>query len=126
MASKVVDYCNVGVTVSGLAETIDQDANLKGELKDALKDFIEENDISWLKEQCSPTTKILLIHLLPIMTVARRSEKLQKAPEIVPQMKRELATATLRNVFHRKVPCEPEITARPHRDATSPTRVKLV
>ena len=44
---RVVDYCNVGVTVSGLAETIDQDANLKGELKDALKDFIEERKIRY-------------------------------------------------------------------------------
>jgi hypothetical protein len=99
IAERVVDYCNFGMTIDGLAKTIDSDKDIKCEMKEALKDFIEEGEYDWVKEAASPTTRLLLCHLYPLMSVLRRSEEIQKTKEIFPGMMPGLATAKIRSVI---------------------------
>jgi hypothetical protein len=120
IVEKVVDYANFGMTVDGLAKTVDHDSEMKAELKDALKDFIEEGEYDWVKEAASPTTRILLCHLYPIMSVLRRSEPNRIQPAISPEMRGESAKAKLRSVFRQARPDVPRPAPR------LPSVVKLV
>ena len=114
IVEKVVEYCNMGVTVDGLAQTIDTDSCMKEELKSALGDFIDEGDYDWIKTAASPTTRILLVHLYPLMSCLRKTEPVRKPPAIFPRMKQELATAGLRSVFRPpQKDSPPEVTGPP-------------
>ena len=123
LLEKCIDYANLGVTVEGLASTIDTDSAMKTEIKDALRDFIIESDLDWVKEAASPTTRLLLCHLYPLCSVLRRAKSVQTNKEIFPGMHGAVATAKLRSVFRPpRNDSVPEVTRPP----TLPSSVKLV
>jgi hypothetical protein len=125
IAERVVEYCNFGMTIDGLAETIDRDHEIKNEMKEALKDFIEEGEYDWVKEAASPTTRLLLCHLYPLMSVLKRSEPVHKTREIFPRMGSELAKAKLKSVFRPPAKNSEPTIAIPRRPML-PNTVKVV
>jgi len=124
IVERVVDYCDFGMTVEGLATTIDSDKEIKAEMQDALRDFIEEGEYDWVKEAASPTTRLLLCHLYPLMSVLRAKPQNQPTPEIVPRMHSELAKAKLRSVLRPPQNNSEPTIARPR--PRLPTSLKCV
>ena len=111
LIEKCVEYANLGVTVDGLASAIDTDSQMKGEVKDALRDFIIESDLDWVKEAASPTTRLLLCHLYPLCSVLRKSRPAQPKPDIFPGMRPAMGVAKLRSVLRPpQNDVQPEVT----------------
>jgi hypothetical protein len=98
---------------------------MKGEVKSALRDFIVESDLDWVKEAASPTTRLLLCHLYPLCSVLRKKEPAQIAPEVFPGMRTAVGVSQLRSVFR---PPQNDIpaTVTANRRPTLPNGVKLV
>jgi hypothetical protein len=114
LVERVVNYCDFGVTVDDLAMTVDSDQNIKQEMHDALRDFIVEGEYSWVKEAASPTTRLLLCHLYPLMSVLRKKEPTKKVPDIIPNQRTELFKAKVKSVIRPpQKNSEPTIARRP-------------
>ena len=110
LVEKIVDYVDLGVTVEGLSETIDGDPRIRTEVKDAFRDFILENDsMEWIKSAASPSTRLLLCHLYPLMSVLRAKSESHTKQEISPEVRVGVATAKLRSIVDppRKAPKQP-------------------
>ncbi len=114
LTEKCVNWANFGLTVDGLASAIDTDSQMKDEVKSALRDFIVESDLDWVKEAASPTTRLLLCHLYPLCSVLRKSEPVQSRREIFPGMNTAVGVSKLRSVFRPpQNDVQPEVTSRP-------------
>lgn len=99
LVEKIVDYCDFGATVEGLSETIDSDPRIKKEIKASFHDWILENDsMEWIKTAASPSTRLLLCHLYPIVSCLKAKQANHKTDGISPTIQAGLATATLRNM----------------------------
>ena len=99
LVEKAVDYMDVGATCEGLSEQIDRDPRIRSEIKKSFRDWLIENDNMEFLEQCaSPTTRLLLCHLYPLVSCLRAKSPDHKKPEISPTIQLGLARATLRNV----------------------------
>jgi hypothetical protein len=113
LTEKCVAWANIGVTVDGLASAIDTDSEMKAEVKCALRDFIVESDLDWVKEVASPTTRLLLCHLYPLCSVLRKKQVTPKRPQICPEMNPGLAIAKVRSVFRPPQKDSPREATRP-------------
>ena len=85
------------VEITGFAKTIDSDPRIKHEIKQSFKDWISESEgmRGWVESCASPSTRLLLCHLYPLMAVARK--KGQKLQEDLPvNLKLAAARAKLR------------------------------
>ena len=99
LVEKCVDYMDVGATVEGLSQTIDGDPRIRKEIKSSFRDWIIENDsMEWIKTAASPSTRLLLCHLYPLVSVLRSKKDNHKAPNISPTVQMGLANASLRNI----------------------------
>ena len=99
LIERAVDYCDLGATCEGLSATIDGDPRIRSEIKKSLRDWLIENDnMAWIETCASPSTRLLLCHLFPLVSVLRAKEADHKKTEISSELKMGLATATIRNV----------------------------
>ena len=98
MVEKAIDYLDCGATCEGLSETIDGDPRIRSEIKSSFREWlIENNNIEWIQTAASPSTRIILCHLYPLVSVLRAKSANHKVPEVSPELKLGIATATLRN-----------------------------
>ena len=106
----------VGCTCQGLSATIDGDIRIRTEIKKSFRDWLIESDnMAWVETAASPSTRLLLCHLYPLVSVLRATPDDHKKEEISPEVKLGLSTAVLRNVV------DP-----PRRRPTLPNGIKLV
>ena len=68
--------------LDGLAETIDSDPRIQTEIKGSFRDWIQESEQmqSWCEQCASPSTRLLLCHLYPIMSCLKKKGKTQQIP----------------------------------------------
>ena len=98
LVERIVDYCDLGATCEGFSETIDKDPRIRSEIKRSFADWIKENDnMQWLETAASPSTRLLLCHLYPLMSVLRAKTDTHKKQEIPPEVKMGLLGAKLRS-----------------------------
>ena len=99
LVEKAVDYMDVGATCEGLSEQIESDPRIRNEIKKSFRDWlIENNNMEWIETAASPTTRLLLCHLYPLVSVLRAKTPNHKKQEISPAIQMGLARATLRTV----------------------------
>ena len=101
----------IPVEVNKLAETIDQDIRIKTEIKRGFRDWIEESPgmSAWVDEMSSPSTRILLCHLYPLMHCVKVKAKGRKPQEIPNRMRFEALKAKIRATVDppRRTPVPP-------------------
>ena len=98
LVEKAVEYLDMGATCEGLSATIDGDPRIRSEIKKSFRDWlIENNNMEWIETAASPSTRILLCHLYPLISVLRAKPTGHKNTEISPEVQLGIATATLRN-----------------------------
>ena len=99
------------VEITGFAECVDNDPRIQKEIKQSFRDWIEESEgmQSWVEQCASPSTRLLLCHLYPLMHCARRKGKKTITREIPTKLKFAAASAKLRAVVDPPVSSEEKI-----------------
>ena len=111
LIEKSVDYLDMGATCEGLSATIDGDPRIRKEIKKSFRDWLlESGHLEYAESFASPTTRLLLCHLYPLISCLRAKQADQKPKEIPLEVSTGIATAVLRNTIdpprcRPKLPC---------------------
>ena len=98
---KACEFTNlIPVEVTGLSETIDNDPRIRNEVKRGFEDWIKESPglQGWVDQAASPSTRILLCHLYPLMACMKLKDKNKKARPIPMNLKMHAGIAKMRSV----------------------------
>ena len=90
----------IPIEVKNLSETIDNDPRIKGEIKKGFSDWIKESPgmQGWVDQMASPSTRILLCHLYPLMHCLKLKER-KKTKELSSNIKMKIAAAKMRGII---------------------------
>ncbi len=106
---KACDFIEMSpVEITGFAECIDGDPRIQKEIKQSFRDWIEESEgmRDWVESCASPSTRLLLCHLYPLMHCARKKGPHRIQREVPSKLRFAAATAKLRAVVDP--PMKPE------------------
>ena len=97
---KACQFTNIiPVEIDSLAETIDNDPRIKNEIKQGFEDWIKESPgmQGWVDQCASPSTRILLCHLYPLMSCLKM-KNMNKKRSIPTELKMRAGLAKVRSV----------------------------
>jgi hypothetical protein len=97
---KACQFTNmIPVEIDSLAETIDSDPRIKNEIKQGFEDWIKESPgmQGWVDQCASPSTRILLCHLYPLMSCLKMKDMTKKR-SIPTEIKMRAGFAKVRSV----------------------------
>ena len=90
----------IPIEIKNLSETIDGDPRIKGEIKKGFSDWIKESPgmQGWVDQMASPSTRILLCHLYPLMHCLKLKER-KNTKELSSNLKMKIAAAKMRGII---------------------------
>ena len=91
----------IPVEVTGLSETINGDPRIREEVKRGFEDWIKESPglQGWVDQAASPSTRILLCHLYPLMACMKLKQKNKPTPALPAKLQMQAGIAKLRSVI---------------------------
>jgi citrate lyase gamma subunit len=99
---KALDFVEMSpVEITGFAECVDQDPRIQKEIKQSFRDWINESEgmRDWVSSCASPSTRLICVHLYPLMHCAKKKGTRTIKREIPVGLQFAAAGAKLRAVI---------------------------